>query len=84
MKTIKAGDQVVGMAMDGETIEVYKVVKISGDGIQVEETSGKLSSGALRVYDEKTVQEILEKDRRLKALKQEIRDLFVSLKPVSG
>jgi predicted RNA-binding protein YlxR (DUF448 family) len=83
MKTIKAGDQVVGMTMDGETIEVYRVVKISGDGIQVEETSGKLSRGALRAYDEKVIQKIQEKDRQLKALKQEIRDLFVSLKPVS-
>ena len=84
MKTLKAGDQVVGMAMDGETIEVYKVVKVSGDGIQVEETSGKLSSAGLRAYDEAVVQELLAKDKQLKALKQQIRDLFVSLEPVDA
>ena len=82
MKTIQPGDHVVGMAMDGETIEVYKVVKVSSDGVQVEETSGKLSRAGIRVYDESIVHQIMDKDRQIKALRQEIRKLFESLEPI--
>jgi hypothetical protein len=83
MKTIQPGDHVVGMAMDGETIEVYRVVKVSGDGVQVEETSGRISKSGLRSYDELKVNTILEKDKQVKALKQEIGELFQSLEPIS-
>jgi hypothetical protein len=82
MREIHPGDHVVGTAADGDTIEVYKVVKVAPDGIQVEETSGKLSRGSLRLYDEAIVQQIVTKDRRIKELKQEIRKLFESLQPI--
>jgi hypothetical protein len=52
MKTIRTGDQVVSMAPDGETVEVYSVVKVVGDAAQVDGTSGKLSKAALRLYPE--------------------------------
>ena len=82
MKEIHPGDHVVGTALDGETIEVYKVVKVAPDGIQVEETSGKLSSGSLRLYDEAVVLEIMKRDKQIKELKQEIRKLFDSLQTI--
>lgn len=82
MEQIKAGDQVLGMGMDRETIEVYRVVKVAPDGIQVQETSGKLSKAALRVYDEEIFQKIREKDRQIKDLKQEIRELYNNLKTI--
>lgn len=82
MNQIKAGDQVLGIGMDGETIEVYRIVKVAADGIQVEETSGKLSKAALRVHDEEIFRKILEKDRQIKSLKQEIRELYNSLKTI--
>ncbi|MEJ2716655.1 MAG: hypothetical protein P8182_05880 [Deltaproteobacteria bacterium] len=82
MKQIQPGDQVLGMGMDGETIEVYRVVKVAADGIQVEETSGKLSKAGLRVHDADIFRQIQEKDRQVKALKQEIRKLYESLDPI--
>ncbi len=82
MKEIHPGDHVVGTALDGETVEVYKVVKVAPDGIQVEETSGKLSRGSLRLYDEGVVLQIMEKDRQIKQRRQEIRRLFESLEPI--
>lgn len=82
MKKINPGDQVVGLALDGETIEVHKVVKVSGDGVQVEATSGKLSRGSLRAYDENIVEQIREKERQVKALRQAIRKLYEKLVPL--
>jgi len=82
MKTIQPGDQVVGMAMDGETIQLYKVVKVSADGVQVEETSGKLAKAGLRVRDDAIVRQIMEKDQRIKGLKQEIINLYQTLEPL--
>ena len=82
MEQIQAGDQVLGMAMDRETVEVYRVVKVAPDGIQVQETSGKLSKATLRAYDEEIFQKIQEKNRQIKDLKQEIRELYNSLKTI--
>jgi hypothetical protein len=82
MKEIQSGDHVVGTALDGETIQVFKVVKVAPDGIQVEESSGKLSRGSLRRYDEAIVEQIMDRDRRVKELRREIRELFDSLQPV--
>ena len=79
MKTIKPGEQVVSMAPDGETIEVYTVIKVLPDGVQVDGTSGKLSKAALRVYREDAVNRIREKEQQLKAIKGEIRALYDSL-----
>jgi hypothetical protein len=82
MKEIKPGDQVVGMAMDGETIEVFKVVKVLPDGVQVEESSGKISRASLRMLDEKIYEKIVEKQGQVKTLKQEIRQLYEKLEPI--
>ncbi len=79
MKTIRAGDQVVTMAPSGEMIEVYNVVKIVADGVQVDGTSGKLSKAALRLYDENVVNWIREKEEQIKTIKQEIRSLYNGL-----
>jgi hypothetical protein len=79
MKTIEPGDQVVSMAPSGEAIDVYSVVNVLADGVQVDGTSGKLSKVELRVYDEITVNQIREKERQLKAIKQEIRSLYDTL-----
>ncbi|MBM4325598.1 MAG: hypothetical protein FJ118_00410 [Deltaproteobacteria bacterium] len=76
MKTVQPGDQVVSMAPDGANVEVYSVVKVLPDGVQVGESSGKLSITAIRLYDERTVQQILEKSRKITTLKQEIRSLY--------
>jgi hypothetical protein len=82
MKQIQPGDQVLGMGLDGETIEVYRVVKVAADGVQVEETSGKLSKAGLRVHDEHIFRQIQERDRQVKALKQEIRKLYEGLEAI--
>lgn len=82
MKELKPGDHVVGMALDGRTIEVFKVVKAGPDGVQVEETSGNLSKAGLRAYDEKIVEQIREKYAAVRGLKQEIMDLHEKLEPV--
>ena len=59
MHTIQLADQVVSMAANGgHTIEVYTVVKVLADGVQVDGTSGKLSKAELRVYREDTVNQI--------------------------
>ena len=79
MKTIRPGDQVVSMAPNGETIEVYSVVRVVADGVQVDGTSGKLSKTALRLYDEDLVNRIREKEDQIKAVKQEIRSLYNTL-----
>ncbi len=79
MKTIRPGDQVVSMAPSGETIEVYNVVKIVADGVQVDGTSGKVSKAALRLYDEDVVNRIREKEEQIKTIKQEIRSLYNGL-----
>jgi hypothetical protein len=79
MQTIRPGEQVVSMAPDGETIEVYTVVKVLPEGVQVDGTSGKLSRAGLRVYREDAVNRIREKERQLKAIKGEIRALYDSL-----
>jgi hypothetical protein len=83
MEQIKEGDQVLGMAPDRDTVvEVFKVVKVAGDGIQVRETSGKLSKAELRAYDDEIFQKIQEKERQVKALKHQIRELYKSLKTI--
>lgn len=82
MKKINPGDQVVGLALDGETIEVHKVVKVSGDGVQVEATSGKLSRAGLRTYDKDIVEQIKAKEREVRELKQIIRMLYEKLDPL--
>ncbi len=79
MKTIRPGDQVVSMAPNGETIEVYSVVKIVGDEAQVDGASGKLSKAALRLYDEDIVNRIRAKEDQIKTIKQEIRSLYNDL-----
>ncbi len=79
MKTIGPGDQVVSMAPNGETVEVYSVVKVVGDAAQVDGTSGKLSKGALRLYDENIVNRIREKEDQIKTIRQEIRSLYNTL-----
>ncbi len=83
MKTIQPGDQIVGLAANGETIEVYTVVKVLPDGLQVDGTSGKLSKSELRVYDEDTVNQLKEKERQIKAIKQEIKSIFNTLDRIS-
>ena len=82
MKKIQPGDLVVGMAIGGEAIEVYKVVKVAPDGVQVEETSGKLSRSGLRVHDAGITEQIMTRQNQANALRQEIRELFESLEPV--
>ncbi|MFC1833849.1 hypothetical protein ACFL2Q_03830 [Thermodesulfobacteriota bacterium] len=82
MKTIQSGDQVVTLSPDGESIEVYTVVKALPDGVQVEGTSGKLSKGELRVFTEEAVNAIREKENQLKAIKQEMRSMFDDLDSV--
>ncbi|MGO9565971.1 MAG: hypothetical protein ACLP5H_00375 [Desulfomonilaceae bacterium] len=82
MHTIQLADQVVSMAPNGETIEVYTVVKVLADGVQVDGTSGKLSKGELRVYKKDTVNQIQEKESQLKLIKREIRSLFDTLDAV--
>jgi serine/threonine protein kinase len=79
MKTIRPGDQVVSMAPNGETIEVYSVVKVVGDEAQVDGASGKLSKAALRLYDEDIVNRIREREDQIKTIKQEIRSLYNTL-----
>ncbi len=79
MKTIRPGDQVVSMAPNGETIEVYSVVKVVADGVQVDGTSGKLSKTALRLYDEDVVNRIREKEDQIKKIKKEVRSLYSKL-----
>ncbi len=79
MKTIRPGDQVVSMAPNGETVEVYSVVKVVADGVQVDGTSGKLSKAALRLYDEDIVNRIRAKEDKIKTIKQEIRSLYNTL-----
>jgi hypothetical protein len=79
MKTIRPGDQVVSVAPNGETIEVYTVVKVLADAVQVDGTSGRLSRTELRAYDEDTVNRIREKERQLKTIKQDIRSLYNTL-----
>ncbi len=79
MKTIRPGDQVVSMAPNGETVEVYSVVKVVGDAAQVDGTSGKLSKATLRLYNEDIVNRIREKEDQIKAIKQEIRSLYNTL-----
>ncbi len=79
MKTIRPGDQVVSLAPNGETIEVYSVVKVVADGVQVDGTSGKLSKTALRLYDEDVVNRIREKEDQIKKIKKEVRSLYSKL-----
>jgi hypothetical protein len=82
MHTIQLADQVVSMAPNGETIEVYTVVKVLADGVQVDGTSGKISTAELRVYREDTVNQIQRKESQLKAIKREIRSLYDTLDKV--
>jgi hypothetical protein len=79
MRTIQVGDQVVTMAPNGETIEVYTVVKVLADGMQVDGASGKLTKAELRVYSEDTVSRIREKEGQLKHIKREIKSLYDTL-----
>ena len=79
MKTIRPGDQVVSMAPKGETIEVYSVVKVVADGVQVDGTSGKLSKAALRLFDEDVVNRIREKEDQIKKIKKDVRSLYNTL-----
>jgi len=79
MKTIRPGDQVVSMAPNGETIEVYSVVKVVADGVQVDGTSGKLSKAALRLFDEDVVNRIREKEDQIKKIKKDVRSLYNTL-----
>jgi len=83
MKTIGPGDQVVSIAPNGETIEVYSVVKVVGDGAQVDGTSGMLSKAALRLYDEDIVNRIREKEDQIKTIRQEIRSLYNNLAQIT-
>jgi polyhydroxyalkanoate synthesis regulator phasin len=76
MCAIQLGDQVVSMDPNGETIEVYTVVKILADGVQVDGTSGKLSMEELRVFKEDIVNQIREKESQLRAIKREIGSLY--------
>jgi hypothetical protein len=76
MKTVQPGDQVVSLAPDGANVEVYTVVKVLPDGVQVGESSGRLSTTAIRLYDEQVIRQILEKNGKITALKQEIRSLY--------
>jgi hypothetical protein len=79
MQNIHPGEQVVSMVPDGESIEVYTVVKVLPDGVQVDGASGKLSKTALRVFSEAAVNRIKEKETQLKGIKQEIRHLYDTL-----
>jgi len=83
MQMIHPGEQVVSMVPDGESIEVYTVVKVLPDGVQVDGASGKLSKAALRVFSEGAVNRIREKERLLKGIKQEIRHLYDTLDRVA-
>jgi len=83
MHKIQFGDQVVSMAPNGETVEVYTVVKVLADGVQVDGASGKLSKAELRAYTEDTVKQIQEKEGQLKAIKREIRSLYNRLDEVN-
>lgn len=82
MPIIQAGDQVVELAPDGERIEVYTVVKVLADGVQVSGASGKLANASLRQYNEDVVKQIKEKENRLMSLKRDIKLLYESLKGV--
>jgi polyhydroxyalkanoate synthesis regulator phasin len=82
MSAIQLGDQVVSMAPNGETVEVYTVVKVLADGVQVDGTSGKLSKAELRVFREDIVNQIQEKEGQLKAIKREIGSLYDRLAKV--
>jgi len=79
MKTIRPGDQVVSMAPNGEAIEVYTVVKVLADGVQVDGTSGRLSRADLRLYNEDTVNRIRQKENQLNAIKQEMMSMYRGL-----
>ena len=79
MQRIQPGEQVVSMVPDGESIEVHTVVKVLADGVQVDGASGKLSKAELRVYSEAAVNRIREKEKQLKKIKREIRDLYDTL-----
>lgn len=79
MHTIQLADQVVSMAQNGETIEVYTVVKVLADGVQVDGTSGKLTKTELRAYSTDTVNRIREKESQLKTIKREIKSLYDTL-----
>jgi len=83
MPIIQAGDQVVELAPDGERIEVYTVVKVLADGVQVSGASGKLASAGLRHYNEDVVKQIKEKEVQLMSLKRDIKLLYQSLKGVN-
>ena len=83
MKMIGTGDPVVTMAPNGETVEVYSVIKIVGDAAQVDGTSGKISKAALRLYDEDIVNRIREKEDQIKTIKQEIRSLYNTLTQIA-
>ncbi len=76
MEKIQPGDQVVSMAPNGETIEVYSVVKILADGVQVDGTSGRLSKTELRRYNAETVNGIREKEKQLREIRRDIRALY--------
>jgi polyhydroxyalkanoate synthesis regulator phasin len=82
MSAIQLGDQVVSMAPNGETVEVYTVVKVLADGVQVDGTSGKLSKAELRVFREDIVNQIREKEGELKEIKREIGSLYGRLTKV--
>jgi polyhydroxyalkanoate synthesis regulator phasin len=82
MRSIQLGDQVVTMAPNGDKVEVYTVVKVLADGVQVDGASGKLSKAELRVYNKDTVNQIQEKEGQLKAIKREIRSLYDRLDEV--
>ncbi len=82
METIQPGDQVVGMAPSGWAIEVYTVVKVLPDGVQVDGASGKFSRAELRKYSEDTVNKIREKEKQLREIKGEIRALYDTLEGV--
>jgi hypothetical protein len=79
MHTIQLAEQVVSMAPNGETIEVYTVVKVLTDGVQVDGTSGKLTKTELRAYSTDTVNRIREKESQLKTIKREIKSLYDTL-----
>jgi hypothetical protein len=79
MGTIQVGDQVATMAPDRETIEVFTVVKVLPDGVQVDGASGKLPKAELRVFSEDTVNRIREKESQLRTIKREIGSLYDTL-----
>jgi hypothetical protein len=82
MKELKPGDVVAGMTEDGSGVEVYKLVKVWNDRVQAADTSGNLSRATLRAYDEHVVQQMMQRSNQIKALRQEIRNLFDGLKRV--